>query len=74
MQHSTNLSKTSKEALIPESRGQCPRHLGTFIYTLIALARGDKYFPEIRHFPDNLGRSCDNTQRNSMKLSECKRL
>ena len=45
-----------KELMISESRDQC-RYAGTFIYTLLALTRAEKYFPEVRHFLDNFGRS-----------------
>ena len=41
LQHNDNLSETSKisQPIISESRDQCPRYPGTFIYTLLALAR-----------------------------------
>ena len=37
--HYGKMSKTSKikELVISDSLGQCPRYLGTFIYTLLAL-------------------------------------
>ena len=52
--------------MIFESRKQCPRVSGTFIYTSLTLTKVLKDFLEIR-FLYNLGRSSD-IMSNSMKL------